>query len=226
MLRIVRANMGDQIYEMLKSKILKGEIHSGSVLTIDEITGQIQNSSRTPVRDALNRLRGEGLLVTTDTGKLQVIKLTADQIAQICELRCALEVLGLRWGFVNLCKARMEKEIDTLMEIREGMKAGSIQNWDREDNDFHEMIISASNNEWLSRIYSQLRHLIDVTRHMFWRTERVKQTCEEHITIVTALISGDLESSIESLTRHIDNLKQYLLSRYSQSSVDEGKSEA
>jgi len=170
MLRIVRANMGDQIYEMLKSKILKGEIHSGSVLTIDEITGQIQNSSRTPVRDALNRLRGEGLLVTTDTGKLQVIKLTADQIAQICELRCALEVLGLRWGFVNLCKARMEKEIDTLMEIREGMKAGS--------------------------------------------------------TIVTALISGDLESSIESLTRHIDNLKQYLLSRYSQSSVDEGKSEA
>jgi DNA-binding GntR family transcriptional regulator len=217
--------MGDQIYEMLKSQIIKGEIPSGSVLSIDDISRKIQNASKTPVRDALNRLRGEGLIVGTDTGKVQVVKLTPDQITKVCELRSALEILGLRWGFDNLSNAKLEESLNILAGIREEIRQGRIQDWDQEDINLHELIISASNNLWLARIYSQIRNLIDITRNMFRSTERHTQSCEEHIAIVSALIKKDLESSIQLLTTHIDNLRQHLLSNYSQSSVSEEREE-
>jgi DNA-binding GntR family transcriptional regulator len=223
MLPIVRLSIADQVYERLRSQIVTGEIPSGSLLSIDDISRQIENTSKTPVRDALNRLRGEGLVVGTGAGKLQVVKLMPDQITQICELRCALEILGLKWGFDNLCRAKLDKTLSTLLGIREDIRQGRLENWDRDDIEFHATIISASENLWLVRIYSQLSDLINITRHMFRSTERHKQSCEEHIAIVDALLEKDLESSTRLLTAHIESLEQYLLSSCSQSAVGEGR---
>lgn len=207
-------SIGDQIYELIKSQILTGEIASGAILSIDGLAKTIKNASRTPVRDAVNRLKGEGLVVSSETGKLQVIRLAREQIVQIYELRADLEILGLKWGYRNIDKQDLQEQLDFLEELEKEVYEGRIDRWEKTDIKLHELIIASSGNQWLERVYSQLRNIVTITMQMFKTLERIVQTYEDHKEILRTLISGDLKSAQEILTEHISGQLRFILDQY------------
>ncbi|HCD85383.1 MAG TPA: GntR family transcriptional regulator, partial [Agrobacterium sp.] len=81
----------DQIYAALKGAILARQLAPGQAVSENDI-GQLFNSSRTPVREALSRLRDDGLIVTLPSRGTYVSKLSEQQIRSAQFIREALEV--------------------------------------------------------------------------------------------------------------------------------------
>ena len=84
----------DSIYEILRRRIVKGEVPAGIPLNASRLALTV-NSSRTPVREALLRLLAEGLLVETAAG-LVVKQLSEQEIMELYEFRVPLETLAAR----------------------------------------------------------------------------------------------------------------------------------
>jgi len=95
----------DQIYSALKSAILSRELFPGQAVSENEI-GQSFNSSRTPVREALSRLRDDGLIVTLPSRGTYVSKLSERNIRSSQFIREALEVAAVE----KLCQIGLSSE--------------------------------------------------------------------------------------------------------------------
>lgn len=207
-----RYRIVDQVYDILKAQIIKGILIPGQEISVDQLAGRL-NSSKTPIREALNRLKGEGLIVDTDRGKMSVIKLHYKEIAHICELRAALETLALRWSFENIPRKKLQENLRMLRETEEKLKRGDSTHFYEVDTILHNLIVNSSGNQWLSQIISQLRNLIEITRNMFASIERDKESLQEHIVIIESLLKGDKKVAIKNLNSHIEHVKNHLLSQ-------------
>jgi len=201
-----RYKIADQVYDLLKTQILKGTLASGEEISVDELARKL-NTSKTPVREALNRLRGEGLVVETDRGKMSVIKLSSEEVAHICELRAALETLALKWGFQNIPQEKLQENLKMLQEAKKHLEKGDSEYFLRADSILHNLIVTSPDNPWLARVISQVRNLVEITRNMFPSLERYKTSIHEHILIVESLLRGDKDMAIKNLNSHIEHVK-------------------
>lgn len=205
-----RYKIGDQIYDILKAQIIKGILTPGQKVSIDELTKKL-NASKTPIKEALNTLKGEGLIVGTDKGKMSVIKLSSKEITQTCELRAALEALALKWGFENISQEKLEENLRMLREAEKELEKGNSTYFYEVDTILHSLIVNSADNQWLSQIISQLRNLTEITRNMFASTERNKESLKEHIIVIESLLKGDKEVAMKNLNSHIEHVKSHLL---------------
>lgn len=205
-----RYKIADQVYDILRAQIIKGILVPGQEILVDQLAGRL-DSSKTPIREALNRLKGEGLIIGTDKGKMSVIKLSSKEITHICELRVALEMLALRWSFENIPREKLQENLRMLREAEEKLKRGDPTHFYEVDTILHNLIVNSAGNQWLSQIISQLRNLIEITRNMFTSIERDKESLREHIIIIESLLKGDKEVAMKNLNSHIEHVKSHLL---------------
>lgn len=85
-----RYRLVDQVYNIIKSRIFNGEIHSGEEISLDDLARKL-GTSKTPVRESVNKLVGESLIVNTDKNKMKIIEINLEEISNICDLRKVLE---------------------------------------------------------------------------------------------------------------------------------------
>ena len=78
-------NKREQTYEILKDKILKDEYKMGSLLTIRKLPEEL-NVSNSPIREALNMLEKEGLVVITSNTSLRVVELCKEDMFEIAQM--------------------------------------------------------------------------------------------------------------------------------------------
>jgi len=208
-----RYKIVDQVYDILRAQIIKGILTPGQEISVDELAKKL-NTSKTPIREALNRLKGEGLIVDTDRGKMSVIKFSSKEIAHICELRAALETLALKWGFGNIPREKLQENLRMLREAEKKLERGDSTYFYEVDTILHNLIVNSAGNQWLVQIISQLRNLIEITRNMFASMERDRESLQEHIIIIESLLKGDKQAAIKNLNSHIEHLKNHLLYRY------------
>jgi DNA-binding GntR family transcriptional regulator len=96
-----REDLRDQTYVQLRKAILSGPIRPGTVLVQEQLAEQL-GISRTPVRDALDRLANEGLVVRSPGGRIQVAPFSLDELHEKYAVRQALETLALRLAAPHL----------------------------------------------------------------------------------------------------------------------------
>ena len=84
-----------EAYEMIKQKILSCEYEPDQLVSEKEIVEQL-NLSRTPIREAINILNGEGLLKTIPKKGLQVAPLSIKNIKEIYDIRILIETLAVQ----------------------------------------------------------------------------------------------------------------------------------
>jgi len=127
----------DQIYSALKSAILSRELFPGQAVSENEI-GQSFNSSRTPVREALSRLRDDGLIVTLPSRGTYVSRLSEKNIRSAQFIREALEVAAV----CRLCQIGLTAEAEQEIEHALNGQRAAMRNGDRKafrvhDDQFH-----------------------------------------------------------------------------------------
>jgi len=195
-------------YTALLDMILRGAIVAGEAVTERQIAGRL-GISRTPVREAVRRMEGEGTLERQRGGALVVRPYSLEEFLHALAVRRLLEGEAAR-----LAAGRLAPEVLAAARARtDRLRSGGMSETTREDDrDFHAAIAEASGNPVLATAISDLRRRTAMFR-LGRLPERIDQVCDEHLAILDALARGDGEAARAAVHAHLDNVRGHLLQR-------------
>lgn len=194
----------DQIYSALKSAILSRELFPGQAVSENEI-GHSFNSSRTPVREALSRLRDDGLIVTLPSRGTYVSRLSDKNIRSAQFIREALEVAAV----CRLCQigltAEAEQEIEhALNGQRAAMRRGDRKAFRIHDDQFHSALAAATGLERLESLLIREKAGLDRLRALAITDEaHMAGLLSEHEAVYDAIRAGDEARAADNLRKHL-----------------------
>jgi DNA-binding GntR family transcriptional regulator len=198
-----REELRDQTYYELRKAILSGPIGPGTVLVQEQLAEQL-GISRTPVRDALDRLANEGLVIRSPGGRMHVAPISLDELHEKYAVRQALETLALRLAAPNLVSQALPRLQGLVEEMRQAIAEGHTQRVIQAGADFHETIYTASGNHYLRQLLTTLNDAIRRYRHAaIDMPGRAAETLREHERIVEELSAGAVAAAERSLEEHI-----------------------
>ena len=213
--RIDHTALSEKVYLILRTKILKRELKFGQKLLINEIARQL-GVSRTPVKDAANRLALEGLVEKVPRRGTFVTTLTSQDVAELLDLRLLLELYAaekvLEKGRVELLLAEMEKCMANLDRVVNGddLDREAWMSWNR---DLHLSLIRLADNSHLLQTYEGLNIDLRLGQVLLYSrgVEYLVQTQQEHQAIYEAFDNGNWEQVEKAISTHINTTKKEAL---------------
>ena len=206
--------LSDKVYEVLKKKILERELKPGDKVQVDEVAHQL-GVSRTPVKDALNRLALEGLIDKVARRGTFVSTMSAQDVDELFDLRLLME------SYAAEKVLEKDKANSFLADIRQCMAhIDRIAQSDDPDydaylawnRDLHLSLIKLADNNRLMQMYESLNIPIQVARvHYLHSVESVTQTQQEHQAIYQAFESRDVEQVKQAIATHINSVRDAVL---------------
>jgi DNA-binding GntR family transcriptional regulator len=219
-------SLTDRIYQHIKESILTNSFQPGERLQEQELADRL-SVSRTPVREAINRLGAEGLVTVVPRRGVFVTKPNTKDITDIYEVREALEVLSIELVIPKIT----EEDIQVLQKIMgDFLNAYEQQQFDRcfeLDRAFHDHIIHLTGNQKLEDFNQQMGAFVSVTRLMHCDDDGLQTlTYQEHMDILLALANRDREDAVHSLRKHIRRVKNDLVVKYENNQLEVSAEEA
>jgi DNA-binding GntR family transcriptional regulator len=202
-----RTNLAEQVYAALKAEIHDFQLVAGDRFSEVEL-GTRLGVSRTPVREALFRLRNEGFLDVEPKLGWFVLPIDFDKLEHLYDLRVVLELSSVQ----RLC-ARTEDppELDALKEIWLVPVADRLTDARQvgaNDEEFHATLVRAAGNPEMARVHWDVTERIRIIRHLdFTRPDRIEATYVEHGKILRAVIQRKADQAQLLLKSHIDQSK-------------------
>jgi DNA-binding GntR family transcriptional regulator len=200
-------------YDRLLERLIRREIPVGSVLQERRLAASL-DISRTPVREALNRLESEGF-VTRKPGRLLVVKeFSIRELIETLHVRQVLEVESVGLAAGRIPEEELQAAEDAIRALLASTAPSPDEDW-AVDSRFHTMIASHSGNAVLARMIQDLR----LKTHMF-NLERVPERFEaghrEHLAIIDAVRRKDRTEARAGIHEHIENVKKSIIRKLSE----------
>jgi DNA-binding GntR family transcriptional regulator len=203
----LRANLAEQVYARLKAELHDFLWAPGDRFSEAEI-GQRTGVSRTPVREALFRLRNEGFLEVESKSGWFVKPIDFGKLDELYDLRVVLELASVARlvardtdppGLDALKAAWLVPPAERLADARD---VGEL------DERFHAMLVSAAGNAEIARVHQDVTERIRIVRRLdFTRADRIEATYQEHAKILRAVMQRKLDPAQMLLKAHIEQSK-------------------
>ena len=190
----------DFVFENLRDAIADGHIGRGQRVREEEV-GRNLGVSRTPVREALQRLQQRGLLAITGRG-LVVAELTQQQVAELYSMREILEGLAARFA----AERASAHEIAVLYRLQKELRdsKNDPQLLVTMNRHFHRAIYEAAHNRYLMQTLDHLHDSFALLQNTTFRPpSRRKISDEEHRRIVAAIERRDPDRAEAAAREHI-----------------------
>ena len=227
---IERPRLSDTIYGQLLDEIMAGRFSAGDRLPTENQLAQRFSVSRPVVREALQRLQTDGVVIARQgsgtyvqrSPSQRVGELTSQvslhDVLQVMELRMALEELSARLAARN----RTDDQVRIIEQARQalGEVFGQEAAAKEADYAFHRAIAVASGNrllvEALDQISERVKTGMNVTLSLTREAseQRRERVLDEHDRIVHAIRIGDAESASIAMRYHLDQVRNRLLDRH------------
>jgi DNA-binding GntR family transcriptional regulator len=192
--RIRRSNLSRQIAERLRNDIVHGRIEAGTHLIQDEICERF-GTSRIPVRDALQQLTHEGLLIQQGQQRV-VVSLGGEELEEVHSLIALLH----GWAAGQAAIKASDDELDELAAVcQDAVETEDRYEFGHLAMQFHRKINLLAHSSRLIRTLVGFRQIVPRTVP-FSIPEQMKPSKERHIAILNAIRSRDPELA-ERLTR-------------------------
>lgn len=203
----------ENLTEYLIEAIVEGELASGSKISEPELAKQFQ-VSRGPLREALMRVEGLGLIERIPHIGARVIQLSPTKLVELYAVREALEGMAARLAARNITEielAGLESLLSTHSTHIDQVEGASYFH-QQGDFDFHYRIIQASRNQQLiGLLCDELYHLLRMYRYQSPRSHsRPVEALEEHKFILRAIRQRDEELAEMLMRRHISRSRQLI----------------
>ena len=202
----------DRAYRHIRQRILDGSYLPGARLKEDEIARSL-GISRTPVRDALRRLNGEGIVLFTLNQGARVSSWTADDMEEITALRATLESFAAELAATKIDPNGIAwlKEIQAAMtRCVEESDPPDIDGVAHHNNAFHQAIVDIAGNTRLRIAFQQVVDLPLVLRKFAaFSYERLQRSLTHHHDIIAALEAGDAAWAASAMRSHILAARDY-----------------
>ncbi len=202
-----RANLAEHVYSTLKAELHDFLWVAGDRFSETEI-GQRLGVSRTPVREALFRLRNEGFLGVESKSGWFVKAIDFARLDMLYDLRVVLESAAV----TRLAQRSDDPpELDTLKTawlVPAGERLDDPKRVGALDETFHATLVSATGNEEMARVHQEVTDRIRIVRRLdFTRPDRVDATYQEHAKILRAVIQRKAEPALLLIKSHIEQSK-------------------
>ncbi|ELH0842283.1 GntR family transcriptional regulator [Vibrio cholerae] len=203
----------ENLTEYLIEAIVEGELAPGSKISEPELAKQFQ-VSRGPLREALMRVEGLGLIERIPHIGARVIQLSPTKLVELYAVREALEGMAARLAARNITEielAGLESLLSTHSTHIDQVEGVSYFH-QQGDFDFHYRIIQASRNQQLiGLLCDELYHLLRMYRYQSPRSHsRPVEALEEHKFILRAIRQRDEELAEMLMRRHISRSRQLI----------------
>jgi DNA-binding GntR family transcriptional regulator len=202
-----RGNLAEQVYAALKAQLADFELVPGDRFSEVEVGSRL-GVSRTPVREALFRLRNEGLLDVESKSGWFVRPIDFNRLDQLYDLRTVIETASVE----RLChRPEPAPEIDALKAVwmvpaverlSDGREVGAL------DEMFHATLVRATGNDEMARVHWDVTERIRMIRRLdFTRADRIDATYAEHAKILRSVIQRKADQAPLLLRSHIEQSK-------------------
>ncbi|RJS61861.1 GntR family transcriptional regulator [Bacillus sp. PK3_68] len=198
----------ERAYLHLKDLILDGELKTGDRLVERELAEKL-NISRTPIREALFRLESQGFVKTVPRKGVIVADISDKEIIEVFTILSSLEVLAAKLAVQKLDDETKQKFAHYIEEVETQLKDEKESDFSDLHTELNYLLYSSAKNAKLHEMLSSLTDYIRAfAKTGFKKSGRPRQSMEEHLNIMKAIINQEAEMA-EYLTKiHIENSKK------------------
>ncbi|MGI6036576.1 MAG: GntR family transcriptional regulator [Limnochordia bacterium] len=196
----------DVAYAEIRKKILTGEYAPGHFLAEVALADEI-GMSRTPIREALERLRKEKLVRRVAGRGVFVSEIRVEDVRELFEVREALECLAIRLAIERLPEESINEFQETFWDVQARQTKQEripLETQIAADRRFHEFIAHQSQNQlliqFLGDIFNHNERIMAVTTRI---PTRFRASTREHLAIIEALKNRDVASAEDAMRSHI-----------------------
>jgi DNA-binding GntR family transcriptional regulator len=199
--------LAETVYARIKAEIFDFRLLPGDRFTETEIAERF-DVSRTPVRDALYRLKHEGFVDVGFRAGWSVHQLDFARFDELYDLRILIECAAV----ARLCQSDRDIDLDGLratwlvpMAARETRGRDIAQL----DEAFHHALVAAAANQEMVRVHADVTEKIRIIRRLdFLKVARVAATYEEHAKLLRLILRRRADDAITLLRAHITQSKE------------------
>ena len=193
--------LSDEVFEGLAKDILSGAFQPGARL--DELSiCQKFGVSRTPIREALRRLSGTGLVEMTPRRGVTVARIDVDQLHDMFEALAEFESLCSRLSAVRMTTLE-KKRLEILNDSRRKKIAEGDKDLGELNNEFHELIYKGAHNISIASAARSFRQRLAPFKALQFIPEHTDYSFHEHDAIVGAILKSDAEGAYKLMRDHI-----------------------
>jgi DNA-binding GntR family transcriptional regulator len=202
-----RANLAEQVYATLKAELHDFRWVPGDRFSEGEL-GQRLGVSRTPVREALFRLRNEGFLEVESKSGWYVRPIDFNRLDQLYDLRIVLELASVDRLVARRDDPPALEALKAVWLVPVAERLDDARTVGALDEAFHATLVDAAGNAEIARVHQDVTERIRIVRRLdFTRPDRIEATYAEHGKILRAVIQRKGDQARLLLKSHIDQSK-------------------
>jgi GntR family carbon starvation induced transcriptional regulator len=208
--------MAGDVYERLRADILSCRLAPGLRLRLEEMR-KAYNTGLSPLREALIRLAGSGLVVLEEHKGFRVSPLSRADLLDLTSTRCEIESIAIGRA-LEKGDAVWEAELIARFHLlarqsREVERTGIDQKWEERHQAFHHALLAGCNSPWLLAIRALLSAQTDRYRRLWFKLGKTpRDVMTEHRDLFDAAIKRDAPAAIYLIRRHISLTTEIILS--------------
>lgn len=203
---LVGGTLSDRAYERLKHEILQGDLAPGARLGVRQLSDGYEIGV-IPIREALQRLAGEGLVTAVGQRGFRVPLISLTDLLDVTRTRAMIESEAMRLSMRNgddAWEANVVAAYHQLCKIEQAQgPVLDFPEWDRRNLAFHEALIAACQSSWLHRLRRTLHDQHRRYRYLSVHYSLDRRLVDEHTALYEAVLSRDEDAAAEILTSHI-----------------------
>jgi DNA-binding GntR family transcriptional regulator len=202
----------DSVYRRLRQDVLSGRLPANERLKVSSLATRYQTSTN-PVREALQQLRGEGLVVIHPNRGARVREIDEDFVRDIYEIETLIEPYLTRW-FVGVCTEADLAALDAIQAEIERLNFTDIARHSDLDTRFHRIMYARHYNRhavdlWWS--HREFLRAINVGHPISLRRQR--DVLDEHRALLAALRAHDEDAAARIITQHVAGSGRHIIDR-------------
>ncbi len=206
-----QSSFSEKVYNAILEQLINHRIKPGEKLSEEDIAS-ILNVSRTPVREALQRLAWDGLVDFFPRRGAYAKEINPEDITELYEIRRCLEVYAARCAMKNIPKKRIRRINLLIQECHLTEGTDFIETELKLDREIHKTINTCCGNNRLREMLEKMDNLARFMRILhFNREELSTENFIEHENIWRAMIAHNEKRMVQLLEEHLDNRKKHLL---------------
>lgn len=200
-----RSSLSERAYDHVRGEILRGRLPVGSVVAEGAVAKDL-GISKTPVKQALQTLRREGLLEVGPRRQLIVRGLTGEHRREVRDVRLALESLSVRRACERMTMAEIDYLHLLLIRQKRAVESSDEESFIALDEEFHLHIAAAAGLPIVERFLGQLRGFVHVMRLETSRPPgHLLEVYAEHHTLVDMLEARKPGQAVKALRAHLEH---------------------
>ena len=195
-------------YQRLKQRIMTLQFRPGEILMVQSLSKEL-GISRTPVREALVRLRQEGFVEEAEGKKFRVLELSIKSVLELHELRELIEGHAVKQVALSRTEGQIAELRDLTRRMEQALESGEPDKFFEADLGFHSTIIRFCGNRALEELAMQLNEKIQRIRFLtLYVHRRLEVTIDEHGKILENIMKKDASGAKKALDTHLRNVKK------------------